>query len=225
MFHECEITPDFEAKLHNDEKIIIAHNLDEAIVKSRTFGSSERVSFGAVQIEEILQVWKGYKTPWSVLENLNILDLASGSALYQDYYGITWYPQFARLCSINGANVYALDECEQYGFDKQLFKWEAVDLIETVVEDKLKETQSIMGVKFNIINSTNFIGSNTSPNLVAHLSEYDIRKEEFESLLTKQAGTLLKEGGFMTLNTHNDDHFHLVYIKRNGKLITLDVDF
>ena len=170
-------------------------------------------------IISILRSWNnGVDTPWSELDGVRILDIGSGTA---DNY--VWSPYFARICSVNGAEVTAIDINPQIGSDQRLFVNITTDIVSLVAEGKFKEHPLLKNRKFDIINSTNLVGINRYLGL---FDEYDknCRQKgtwrkftfcDFEEMLMAECETLLAEGGILDL----DDNLFTHHLKYNGKLL------
>lgn len=222
MLTEREITPELEAELRR-QHIIVAHS--EAEVREKTRAIKDVLMTADVEassLELILRRWKGYGTPWSVLQGMRVLDLAAGSRYSRDFFGDAWYPQFARLCALNGAEVLAIDINPQGGFDKELFTWVSADLVAVVVNGGLQSLPELQGKKFDLINSANFIGHNFCPELPNYLARHRVRMSDFEKYLADQAGELLAEGGAMYLGFRDpDNHYSQILHTRKGAEITL----
>ncbi|OGE66033.1 hypothetical protein A3H85_00475 [Candidatus Daviesbacteria bacterium RIFCSPLOWO2_02_FULL_40_8] len=171
------------------------------------------------RVSGLLRSWNnGVDTPWSELDGVRILDIGSGTA---DNY--VWSPYFARICSVNGAEVTAIDINPQIGSDQRLFVNITTDIVSLVAEGKFKEHPLLKNRKFDIINSTNLVGINRYLGL---FDEYDknCRQKgtwrkftfcDFEEMLMAECETLLAEGGILDL----DDNLFTHHLKYNGKLL------
>lgn len=196
--------------------IPVAHSLDEARMLPIDLDNRSDIIRTARHISTILTIWKG-ENSWNQLKNMNILDLASGS-VYSVGLLKDWLPHFARLCSVNGAKVFALDIEPQSRLDGSLFEWAEEDIVQAVMEKQLKNLESIKGRRFNLLNSTNFVGNNPAPGLLECLSGSGINKNEFEEELLRQSGEIIVEGGAVSL----DRSKNYLYVKTNGKLVRVE---
>lgn len=202
MFLDQEITPELAAEMHK-QMIVIAHSKAEAEEKTIDVRTSPHTTanLAASSLQHILDIWKGPDMPWSVLKGKRVLDLASGSGYSRDLSGCIWYPQFARLCAINGADVVAVDFYPQRGLDQKLFTWADADLVNVVLGKGLKSMPVLAGREFDLIYSENFVGVNYFQDLFDRLVHKGIRMRDFEKALLNQAGELLAEGGLLSLDT------------------------
>lgn len=130
-----------------------------------------------------------------------------------------WYPHFARLCAINGANVTAVDITPQGGYDTRLFTATSTDLVSAVIADNLPSLPEIADHQFDIIHSSNFVG-NMPHYIMMQLIRLGVGIKEFEGRFFNQAGKLLAEEGIMSLDLR--DQGKLIYhTKKEGKLVRI----
>lgn len=204
MFLDQEMTPELVQAMQ-EQMIVIAHSKAEAEEKTMDVRTSPHTTanLAASSLQDILDIWKGSNTPWSVLNGTRVLDLASGSGYSRDLSGGMWYPQFARLCAINGADVVAIDFYPQRGLDQKLFTWADADLVNVVLGKGLRSVPVLAGREFDLIYSENFVGVNPYQDLVDRLVHKGIMMRDFEKALLNQAGELLAEGGLLSLDTTN----------------------
>jgi hypothetical protein len=158
-----------------------------------------------------IKKWSGKKDLSKIIDK-DILDLGSGS----DNSQFRWQPHFARKCSEYGANVIALDKEKQSEKDSQLFSWDDVNLIDLVIDSTLSKLPTLLGKKFVIINSTNFVGFNPPPSFKEELNKYGISKKLFEDKLLSQLEPLLVEGGIISLDQRINNGKLIIYRKING---------
>lgn len=221
MFREMEMTPELLEEFRR-QQIVVAYSSREVRDREEELKSEWKTAgIEASRLNHILETWKGRNTPWSVLRGLRVLDLASGSGYTRDWFGYIWYPQFARLCAVNGADVVAIDSNPQRGLDQQLFTWAAEDLVAAVMDGGLGNLPVLQGKKFDLIDSANFIGGNYCPELPQQLSRYNIGVDDYEQRFANQAGTLLSEGGVMSLDIWDKNFDRIIQTKRNGALVRL----
>lgn len=226
MFLDREITSKLEAELQA-EHIIIANDSHEFDNKQRTLRCHSWKGVNTIAhivLDLLLSAWKGPTTTWEALKGTRVLDLGAGSG-NSIYKGITGsyicYPQLARICAINGANVVAIDKQPQKGFDRELFEWAAADLVDAVLNHDLQNLPILQGRQFDIINSSNFLGANRDP----FLQDQTWRKgrmllEEFSEMLLSQAGKLLTEGGIMDLSM-TDEKGSRCYTRQQREILRL----
>lgn len=207
------------------EHIIIGHSQLEVYEKAIELQGWQTATGAATHLENIISLWRGPDTPWSVLNGVKVLDLASGSGYSHGIFGDMWYPQFSRLCALNGADVVAIDANPQRGHDKTLFAWVKADLVDVVLKQGLQSLPILKGKRFDLINSENFIGVNPYPSVRYKLAHYLMNMEEFERSFTNQAGELLAEGGIMSLNTKDKHYNRLIYTRSKDGIIPLDENF
>ena len=172
-------------------------------------------------LSKLLRRWKNRADVFTVLEGSNILDLASGSEYYRDFFLQGWPPFFARLCAVNGANVIAIDICNQTELDQQLFACVKLDLIDAVMNSTLGNNPFLEGKNFDIIYCSNFVGGNPVPYLERDLVGVGIKQEGFERKLFSQCSNLLSEGGVMTLDLRDNQNWQKYHKKIKGQIIDL----
>lgn len=221
MFAEMEMTPELLEEFRR-QQIVLAHSENEVYDRERDLKSEcKTAGIAAIRLNHILETWKGRNTSWSVLRGLRVLDLASGSGYTRYWFGDIWYPQFARLCAVNGADVVAIDSCPQCGLDQQLFTWAAEDLVAAVIDGGLGSLPVLQGRQFDLINSANFIGANSCPELPHQLSRYHVGFDDYEQRFVDQTAGLLVKGGVMSLDLWDKKLDHIIHTKENGALVRL----
>jgi len=218
---DTEITPELEADLKRAD-IIIAHSWNEVSLKSETLKDPLSALTASQNLDHLLLRWEGYDTTWAELKGKKVLELASGSIFSRNFL-CTYYPHFSRLCSLNGADVIAMDINPQGKLDQQLFTGVKVDIINLVMEGGLHNHPLLSKATFDIINSTNFVGWNMLPDVEDYLRSTTprITREEFENKLLKQCAELLSEEGIMTIDTRDRNYMPIYYVKSEGQLIKL----
>lgn len=214
MFLDQEMTPELVLAIQ-EQMIVIAHSKAEAEEKTIDVRTSPHTTanLAASSLQGILDIWKGPNTPWSVLKGKRVLDLASGSGYSRDLSGCIWYPQFARLCAINGADVVAIDFYPQRGLDQKLFTSADADLVNVVLGTGLKSMPVLAGREFDLIYSENFVGVNYYQDLFNRLTYKGIRMRDFEKAFLNQAGELLAEGGLLSLDTTDKNGLPIRYTR------------
>ena len=135
--------------------------------------------------------WLGRQTPWSTLEGKKVLELASGSV------NSGYPPWFARLCSVFGANVVAIDVISQDEVDQSMFTCVQADLIEVVLGNGLDSVPELRNGKFDLIHASRFVGPNAAGEVIKELQRRGVTREEFEKKLKQQAKKLLANRGYM----------------------------
>ena len=150
---------------------------------------------------------------WSVLKGLRVLDIGSGSMNSASQFMI-YYPQFARLCAMNGAKVTAIDNVKQSSFDHTLFREIVTDVIPSVNEGRFSQVTGLAGEEFDIINSRYFVGWNPDPHVYNRLHNSFKGLAAFESALIEECGKITAENGVVDLDF--EDHY---FRKLNGELI------
>lgn len=226
MFNELrlDLTPELEKILAEMPDFNI-NNYDELLQKfGGRLNSSDILIDGGITLGGLIDKWKGPGTQWSVIKGVSILDLASGSALTKNLRWSRNYPSFSRLCALLGANVTAVDIVDQSQFDQKLFKCVKLDLVEVILKGGgLDQHPEFKSRKFDIIHSLNFIGSNPDPGLLRELASlYWFPYRGFEDSLTKQAASLLEEGGVMFLGSYTigpEGLTDIYHVKKDGKLL------
>lgn len=202
------------------QKVVVAYNRGEAWregLELQDEGSSDIPADVAASLLDLLLIrWKGLNTQWSKLRGKRVLEIASGSASGKTASG-DWYPHFARLCAINGADVVALDARPQVGIDRILFTSEVVDLVDAVLSRGLPSLPVLEGRKFDLIHSANFIGRNCLPQLPEQLSLKGVSLTEYSQALHDQAGSLLADGGIMNLVA--DVGYNQTFYTRQGSTV------
>lgn len=166
-----------------------------------------------IDINNILNRWKGLHVDWSILRGLTILDIGAGSGYLNP-------PHFSRFCAAHDADVTALDIEPQEGLDQKLFRSAQVDLVDIVLGKGLSSIPLLLHKRFDLIHASNFIGLNPDPNLIKNLADRQVPFERFESMVFQQTGELLKEGGALSLDFDNEG-LKLLHTKQNGKIIPL----
>lgn len=135
--------------------------------------------------------WLGRQTPWSALEGKKVLELASGSV------NSGYPPWFARLCSVFGANVVAIDVIPHGDVDQKMFACLQADLIEIVLGKGLDSIPELKNEKFDLIHAQRFVGSNAAGEVMRELQRRGVTREEFEEKLKQQAKKLLAKRGYI----------------------------
>ena len=221
MLLDREVTPELSRELLK-QQIVIARSQHEALVMGKVMATGLEVPAlnASMDIDNILTAWKGLLTPWTILNGLSVLDLASGSADNHDMF-TTRYPHFSRLCAINGADVVAIDANPQSGFDETMFSWAQADLVNAVLGEGLKSLPILQGREFDIIYSADFVGVNPCPELPRQLARHGIGRAEFEKAFLQQAGELLTEGGVMSLDDYDEKWLPNYYTRKGSDIVTL----
>lgn len=230
MFLDKEITPELQKELY-EQHFVLARNLDEAIAGALEIcPDKDKPDFFlptgiASRLNELLCRRKyGDLSPfmlkgWSVLKDMRVLDLASGSGASKNRVGTVWYPHFARFCAINGAKVVAVDINPQQGLDRELFAWAQADLFEAVMNNRLASLPILRGREFDLIHSCAFAGVAPACELEDQCKLAEVTIREFETSMLRQVGVLLAENGTMTIGGLDDEGCALLYIKDGDRII------
>lgn len=220
MLQEQELTQG-SLRPSRSEQIVFAFSLGELSIKIGDMPFGGPIIIAGIELELLLEKWKGKSGAWGELRRKKVLDIASGSAA--NSYALLdekWYPHFARLCAVNGALVTAIDEYPQVGSDVKLLRGIRTNLIPAVVDGKLAELVGIQE-RYDIIHSAAFVGYNFSPQLLNELRRLKISMEDFRQALFRQSFDLLAEGGIISLEEEDENRELVYYTKKDGKLTQL----
>lgn len=218
MIRKEDLTEEMTAEFRVAQ-IPLAGTLEELIEEVDHFYAGSYAKMAGYRVKDVLERLHGERNvPWTELNGLKILDLGSGSVR-----SFPWLPYFARICSVNGAEVAAIDRFGQSEQDRKLFKSIREDIVELVADGRLKEV--LNGEKFDIVHSSNFVGYNTDPSIYDNYREV-LKKRglkmpfgifEFEDRLVEASKQLVAEGGIIDL--HNKDISAPKYFRKlNGEL-------
>ncbi len=220
MFKDIQNIPGL-AEVLKSEGIVIAHNITELEDSPWPLKASAGIVLirAGEDLNRLLQLW--WAKPmvnWSALEGKSVLDLASGSALNKEkrLSGHIWYPHFARLCAVNGADVTVVDKYLQGEIDRELITEVQIDLVEYVIHDELSNHPALRNRTFDIIHSANFIGPRADPGLANAIRSNTggMPQRAFEMLMLKQCVPLLAPGGILDLDTVDKSGAIEYFIKR-----------
>lgn len=223
---EFALTPE-EAEQFKRNRVVIAHSEDEAREKQTALAaagfkdsSPSDITSTAFYLEDLLRNWKGRGTPWSTLKDKRVLDLGAGSIYSRDLFGDIWYPHFARLCAVNGAEVIAIDVAPQGPVDKELFTEVRADLVDVILNEGLPHHPALVGREFDVIFSKSTIGFTFAPRIQFRLENDGIHPQELQMRALEQCSVLLAEGGIMNLDIR-DQHLNQVYYVKSGGVVTV----
>lgn len=216
FLREIEITPELEEEL-SKVAIIVAHDRRELRQKSAILKDSLPVTAAGQMLDYLLRQWRGSDATWAELRGKKILDLGSGSVYSRDIFD-TFYPHFSRLCAVNGAKVVGIDVHSQSHQDEKLFTGIKTDIVGLVMEEGLHNHPALLGSSFDIIHSQNFVGWNAQPAVKDYLRSLGVTQEDFENRLLEQCGTLLSEGGIMTIDRRDSRSLPIFYGRLNGQI-------
>lgn len=211
MFRTEDLTPGDLAEFQTN-RVPIATNLLDLEVAVKDFYGRDFAMNAGYRINELIRKWKGEKLPWSCLQGAKILDVGSGSS-----GNLLTQPYFARLCAVNGAVVMAIDQGFWSDLDQKLFSSISVDIVPYILEDRLVDIEGLDAGSFDIVNSTNFIGSNPDPNIFEGLKRRRQKVPDiyiFENIAAAQMTTLLADGGIVDVDLEPMGRFREVYYRR-----------
>lgn len=223
MAGHIELTPEIKKQLVA-EGVVFASNWDELPSAGDQLFNQRGILTAGQRLDAVVAKWKGLPqyspTDWSLLHGARVLDIASGSYL-SDLVGMTYYPHFARLCAVNGAQVTALDIEAQSITDLMLFQGVKVDLIPLIIEERLSSLPQLQDRKFDIINCSNFVGRTPLRNLVYELRRRRVNLLSFEWSLLSQCFELIAEGGLISLQLEDSNMREVYHQKVDGTMMLI----
>ncbi|HKC14954.1 MAG TPA: hypothetical protein VKC89_03295 [Patescibacteria group bacterium] len=209
--------PTQEPRVLETEQATQAHSREDLAERTKDLDADTKmfISNAGFDLESLIRRWKGKRDSWEEIKGKKVLDLASGSAAASK-----WQPYFARLCANNGALVTVVDKLPQVGRDKELFRGITTDLVLTVMGENLAEV--VGQEEYDVVHSINFIGASPSPELLQELRVLHIKEEDFHMAFSRQAFSLLAEGGVMYLDERDPAKSEdIYYTKKEGTLVRL----
>lgn len=160
---------------------------------------SREIEDAASHLDNIIKEWRE-DSSLETLEGARILDIGSGTAETDDS-GHLWWPYFAEIAAVNGAEVTALDIRQQTEFHQRLFTGIQMDIAELVINGELAEHTALQGKEFDIIAAKNFVGSNPAPEIDRLVrDELGVSLDNFQAALVEQLKPLVAEGGIIDLD-------------------------
>lgn len=108
---------------------------------------------------------------------------------------------------MNGADVYGIDLGPSFPEDKLTYKHIQKDVIDVVMKKKLRKIREIKKIKFDVINSSFFVGKRMSPTLEEKLREKGYWRYAFEKSLLEQLKDVTAENGLIMLE---NEHFRKI---------------
>lgn len=150
-----------------------------------------------LRVERVLEKWQGeLPEDWRIVKGSRVLDLGCGTALPDSYH--VYPPYFCRFMTINGAQVFGVDQFAALPEDAAKFTHIQTNFVNLITDGRLKDLFNANVPSFDIIHISRVIDV-MEPFFDESLYCMKLTSRQFLNLLLVQSNNLLLERGLLAL--------------------------